>query len=127
MTVSKNWFRIGLAGAFALAPFAALADATDPSTIDYVAMFKTRILPCLHPTVSVDKATVEVQKAPAKAGDVTTTRIAAFYPGLLKKNALQADIMVRQSGSIRQIQVNVLSDTSSLHGSCDLTKNWVDF
>jgi hypothetical protein len=103
---------------------ASLATAAEP---DYVGLFKTRVLPCLHPTVKADQATVELRNGPTTSGDTTTVRLQAFYPGMVKKNSLEADLLVRQLGSIRQLKVNVLSDTSSVHGSCDLTKNWKDF
>jgi hypothetical protein len=103
---------------------ASMAAAADP---DYIGLFKTRALPCLHPTVKADQATVELRNGPTTSGDTTTVRLQAFYPGLVKKNSLEADLLVRQSGSIRQLKVNVLTDTSAVHGSCDLTKNWKDF
>jgi hypothetical protein len=103
------------------------AVADTPSPVDYVELFKTKIMPCLHPTVKSDSVSVELRKEPATSGDITTARVEAFYAGLIKKNSIQADIMVRQSGSIRQLQVKVLSDTSMLHGSCDLTTSWKDF
>ena len=103
------------------------AVADTPSPVDYVELFKTKIMPCLNPTVKSDSVSVELRKEPATSGDITTARVEAFYAGLIKKNSIQADIMVRQSGSIRQLQVKVLSDTSMLHGSCDLTTSWKDF
>ena len=118
--------RIASAGGVALiTSIAGAQNSANP--IDYVQLFRTKVLPCLHPTVQADKAEIEIQKESTHSGDTTTTRIQAFYPGLIKKNALQADVLVREAGSIRQLHVNVLSDTSTLHGSCDLTKNWADF
>ena len=95
--------------------------------VDYADMVKTKVLKCLHPTVNTDKATVEVVKPAATAGDVSTTRYKVFYEGLVKKNAMELDLMVRQAGSIRQMKANVLSDTGTGGGSCALTKNWGDF
>jgi hypothetical protein len=117
---------LGLGMAVSILPWSpAVADT--PSPVDYVELFKTKIMPCLHPTVKSDSLSVELRKEPATSGDITTARVEAFYAGLIKKNSLQVDIMVRQSGSIRQLQVKVLSDTSMLHGSCDLTTSWKDF
>ena len=94
--------------------------------IDYPGLFKSKILKCIHPTVSAEKATVEIVNAPATKGDITTTRLKAFYPGLIKKDAMELDVLVRQAGSIRQMKVDVLSD-SSVGGHCSLTKEWADF
>jgi hypothetical protein len=101
--------------------------AADSAPVDYVGLFRTKVLPCIHPTVAADKATIEIRKEATTSGDITTTRVGAFYAGLIKKNSLEADVMIRQAGSIRQLKINVLSDTSAVHGACDLTKNWVDF
>ena len=116
---------IGLGAAVSILPLSPAVADTAP--VDYVELFKTKIMPCLHPTVKSDSVSVELRKEPATSGDITTARVEAFYAGLIKKNSIQADIMIRQSGSIRQLQVKVLSDTSMLHGSCDLTTNWKDF
>ena len=106
---------IGLGAVLSILPLSpAVADTASP--VDYVELFKTKIMPCLHPTVKMDSVAVELRKEPAPSGDITTARVEAFYAGLIKKNSLQVDIMVRQSGSIRQLQVKVLSDTSMLHG-----------
>src|ERR1700739_5018068 len=92
---------------------ASLATAAEP---DYVGLFKTRVLPCLHPTVKADQATVEVRNGATPPVDTTTIRREAVYPGMAMKNSPEADLLVRQPGSIRQLKVNVLSDTSSVHG-----------
>jgi len=119
-------FGLGVAVSILHAP-SSRAETATPSTVDYVELFKTKIFPCLHPTVKSDTVKVELRKEAATAGEITTARVEAFYQGLIKKNSLQVDIMVRQAGSIRQLKVNVLSDTSSLHGSCDLVTDWKDF
>jgi hypothetical protein len=119
---------LGVAVAGSLVLTASLAGAQNSAApIDYVELVRTKVLPCIHPTVKADKAEIEVQKDSTHSGDTTTTRVQVFYAGLIKKNSMQADILVRESGSIRQFRVNVLSDTSAVHGSCDLTKNWADF
>jgi len=108
-----------------MSPPHAAAQTTAP--IDYLALFKTQIMPCIHPTVKEDTVTVELRKEPTTSGETTTARVEAFYKGLIRKNSIQADIMVRQAGSIRQFKVSVLSDTSPVHGSCDMESNWKDF
>jgi hypothetical protein len=123
--------RLGLFGLGAalslLHPPGAAAQTTSPASLDYVEIFKTKIFPCLHPTVKVATLKVELSKDAATSGDITTARVQAFYQGLINKNSMQVDIMVRQAGSIRQLKANVLSDTSALHGSCELVKDWKDF
>jgi hypothetical protein len=100
--------------------------AADPA-IDYVAIAKAKVLKCLHPTVKPDGATAEITKPTVTEGDVSTTRIKMFYSGMIKKNSVELEILVRKAGSIRQMRVNVLADTATEVGSCNLTKNWVDF
>jgi len=116
---------IGLAAAVSILPLSSAVADTAP--VDYLELFKTKVMPCLHPTVKSDTVSAELRKEPATSGEITTARVEGFYAGLIKKNSLQVDIMVRQAGSIRQFQVKVLSDTSMLHGSCDLTTSWKDF
>ena len=96
--------------------------AADPA-IDYVAIAKAKVLKCLHPTVKPESATAEITKPTVTEGDVSTTRIKMFYSGMIKKNSVE----LRKAGSIRQMRVNVLADTATEVGSCNLTKNWVDF
>jgi hypothetical protein len=120
-------FRLGLIGVAAAASLMNVQCAAAETPADYVELFKSKIFPCLHPTVKMDSVTVEVRKEPSTAGDITTTRLEAFYSGLIKKNSLQADVMIRQAGSIKQLKVKVLDDTSVLHGFCDLTADWKDF
>jgi hypothetical protein len=118
----------GLGAALSLLhPLGAAAETTSPASLDYVEIFKTKIFPCIHPTVKTDTLKVELSKDAATSGDITTARVQAFYQGLINKNSMQVDIMVRQAGSIRQLKANVLSDTSALHGSCELVKDWKDF
>jgi hypothetical protein len=95
--------------------------------IKYDDLFKTRALKCIHPTLNVDKATVEILKGPTTAGDVTTVRVKAYYEGWMKKNVMESDLMIRQAGSIRQLSVKVLSDSGSPHKACELENGWKDF
>ncbi|MBV9825323.1 MAG: hypothetical protein JO001_06580 [Alphaproteobacteria bacterium] len=99
------------------------ASADDPK---YADLFRDNAMKCLHPTVDPAKATIEQEKGPDKSGDTTTVRFKVYYPGMIKKDVLEAELMVRQSGSIRQMKVNVLADSASSK-PCDLVKNWKDF
>jgi len=95
--------------------------------VNYIDLFRTRAIKCIHPTVNPEKATVETVKEPEAKGDTTTVRVKAFYQGLLKKDSMEADLMIRQAGSIRQMKIQVLSDTGSVHKPCTLEQNWQDF
>jgi|SRR5579875_2586217 len=95
--------------------------------LDYAGLFRDHALKCLHPTVHADKARIEVVKGPEQHGDVSTVRLKVFYSGLIKKHAMDADLLVRQAGSIRQMKVQVLADTGTELHRCGLTTNWVDF
>jgi hypothetical protein len=115
-------------GAVAVLLGAGLARPASAETVDAPNLFKAHILKCLHPTVSPDKASYEQVKGPETKGDTTATRVKVFYAGLMGgKNALEADLLVRQAGSIRQMRVNVLSDTGSSMAKCPYTANWTDF
>jgi hypothetical protein len=89
-------------------------------TANYTDLFRTRAIKCIHPTVNPEKATVEISKGPETQGDATTVRVKAFYQGLLKKDAMEADLIIRQAGSIRQMKVQLLSDTGPAHKPCAL-------
>ena len=43
----------------------AVAETTSPASLDYVEIFKTKVFPCIHPTVKVDTVKVELSKAAA--------------------------------------------------------------
>ena len=94
---------------------------------DYTQLVRERVLKCLHPASHADTAKVEVVKPTEVNGDVSTVRLKVFYSGLIKKHALDLDLMIRQAGSIRQMKVDVLADTGTEMSKCELTKNWVDF
>jgi hypothetical protein len=53
--------------------------------------------------------------------------VKAFYQGLFKKDSMEANLIIRQAGTIRQIKVQVLSDTGPAHKECALEQNWQDF
>ncbi len=115
---------------FAAVSFACCAlSAGTPANAEEVsanALVKDKILNCLHPTINAAKATIEAQ-APKTEADITTTRVKVFYEGLIKKNSLEVDVLVRASGSIRQFKANVLSDTGVGMKACEMTKTWTDF
>jgi len=116
---------LGAALALPLILTAGASLAADP--VDYVGIAKTKVLTCLHPTVKPNDATAEITKPTTTAGDTSTTRVKIFYSGLVRKNSVELEILVRQAGSIRQMRVNVLADTATEVGSCNMVKNWVDF
>ena len=111
----------------ALAVGCMIAGAAGAADTKYDELFRTKGLKCIHPTLNVDKATVEILKGPTTAGDVTTVRVKAYYEGWMKKNVMESDLMIRQAGSIRQMSIKVLSDSGSAHKPCDLEKGWKDF
>ena len=113
-----------LAVLMAFGGVAGTAQAADPN---YAEMFRTRALKCIHSTVNPDKATVEVTRGPTTLGDVTTVRLKTFYEGLVRKNVMESEVMIRQAGSIRQWKVNTLADSGTGGHNCALEKNWTDF
>lgn len=116
-----------LAFAGALALGSAASSPASAQTPDYAGLFKLKVLKCLHPTVNADKATYEITKGPETKGETTTVRLKIFYDGIMKKNAMDADLMIRQAGTIRQLMVKVLSDTGSGMARCPMTTTWTDF
>ena len=118
--------RLVQGGAAALLSCLCLGNPAAADDVKYPDLFRDNAIKCLHPTVNPATATVEQTKAPEKSGDVTTVRLKAYYQGLIKKDVMEAELMVRQSGSIRQMKINVLAD-SATHKPCDLEKNWKDF
>ena len=95
--------------------------------VNYAELFRTQALKCIHTTANIDKATVEILKPAETAGEITTVRLKVYYDGLIKKNNLESDLMIRKAGSIRQMKIKVLSDTGTALVGCDLEKNWKDF
>jgi hypothetical protein len=128
MMLSRNVRLRLLSGAsVAFATAFMMAAPAGADTIKYDDLFRTQALKCIHPTLNVDKATVEILKGPDTAGDVTTVRLKAFYEGWTKKNVMESNLMVRQAGSIRQMSIKILSDTGAAHKKCDLEGGWKDF
>jgi hypothetical protein len=119
------WIRKGAVGAVVVACMIAAPASADPTR--YEDLFRTVGLKCVHPTLNVDKATVEILKGPDTSGDITTIRLKAYYEGWVHKNVLESDLIIRQAGSIRQMSIKVLSDTGAPHKKCDLESGWKDF
>jgi hypothetical protein len=63
------------------------------ASIDAVSLVKTELLHCLHPTVKVDTAQVEIDKPTVTEGDTSTTRVRVFYAGVIKQNAMVVEVM----------------------------------
>lgn len=112
-------------GAFILT--CGLSAASRAEAPNYTEFFRLNVLKCIHATANIDKATVEILKPAETSGEITTVRLKAYYDGLIKKNNLEADLMVRQAGSIRQMKIKVLSDTGTTLAGCELEKTWKDF
>jgi len=103
------------------------ASSARAADIDYISLFRTKAIKCIHSTVNPDKATIEILKPAETAGEVTTVRLKVYYDGLIKKNTLESELMIRQAGSIRQLKIHILADTGTQVGTCALEKNWADF
>jgi hypothetical protein len=51
------------------------------ASVDVLSFVQKELLHCIHPTVKVDKAKVEIDKPTITDGDTTTTRVRVFYEG----------------------------------------------
>lgn len=118
---------LAMAGLAFLAAHAVSATGVRAEGVNYTELFRLNALKCIHATTNVDKATVEILKPAEKKDEITTVRLKAYYDGLIKKNALEADLMIRESGKIRQMKIKILSDTGTTLAGCELEKNWKDF
>ena len=100
-----------------------LAMACPPAaSADAVSFVKTELLHCIHPTVKVDKAQVEIDKPTVTEGDTRTTRVRVFYAGLVKKNSMLVEVM-EKAGKPPLVKAKVLEDTGTGHSpSCKYTK-----
>lgn len=74
---------------------------------------------------SEHQAEIELCGAVAQVG--RSPPVCTFGRKTGRKHSLDANLMVREAGSIRQMKVNVLADTGAELHRCALTKNWVDF
>jgi len=92
------------------------------ASADAVSFVKTELLHCIHPTVNVDKAQVEIDKPPVTEGDTSTTRVRVFYEGVVKKNSMVVEVM-EKVGKPPLVKAKVLEDTGTGHSpSCKYTK-----
>jgi len=92
------------------------------ASADAVSFVKTELLHCIHPTVNVDKAQVEIDKLPVTEGDTSTTRVRVFYEGVVKKNSMVVEVM-EKVGKPFLVKAKVLEDTGTGHSpSCKYTK-----
>lgn len=95
--------------------------------VAYEEILISRVLPCLHPTARRENARVEQVTGPITTGEMTRSRHKIYYQGLIRRNVAEVELLIRQSGSIRQMMVNVLSDSAPSTIPCSLTSRWTDF
>lgn len=119
--------RVKIAAMALLGALLAGTVARADQAINYPELFRLNAIKCVHSTVNPEKATVEVLKGPDTVGEITTVRVKAYYDGLIRKNVMEAELMVRKAGSIRQMMIKVLSDSGTAVLGCDLEKTWKDF
>jgi len=100
-----------------------LAMALPAAAADNVVTFvQKELLKCIHPTIKVEKAKVEIDKPTVTEGDTSTTRVRVFYEGVVKKNSMLVEVM-EKAGKPRLVQVQVLEDTGTGHSpTCKYTK-----
>ena len=108
----------------ALIGIACLAMAFPPtaSAAEVVSFVKTELLHCIHPTVNVDKAKIEIDKPTINEGDTSKTRVRVFYEGTIKKNSMLVEVM-EKAGTLSLVRAQVLEDTGTGHSpSCKYLK-----
>ena len=92
------------------------------ASADAVSFVQKELLHCIHPTVKVDKAKIEIDKPMVTEGDTSTTRVRVFYDGVLKKNTMVVEI-AEKAGKPPLVKAQVLEDTGTGHSpSCKYTK-----
>ena len=92
------------------------------ASIDAVSFVKTELLHCIHPTVKVDNAQVEIDKPTVTEGDTSTTRVRVFYQGLVKKDSMLVEVM-EKAGKPPLVRAKVLEDSGTGHSpNCKYTK-----
>ena len=92
------------------------------ASVDVLSFVQKELLHCIHPTIKVDKAKVEIDKPTITDGDTSTTRVRVFYEGMVKKNSMLVEVM-EKAGKPRLVQVQVLEDTGTGHSpTCKYTK-----
>ncbi len=100
-----------------------LAMAFPPTaSADAVSFVQKELLHCIHPTIKVDKAKVEIDKPTVTEGDTSTTRVRVFYEGAVKKNTMVVEVM-EKAGKPPLVRAKVLEDTGTGHApNCKYTK-----
>ena len=89
---------------------------------DILSFVQKELLKCIHPTINVDKAKVEIDKPTVVEGDTSTTRVRVFYEGIVKKNTMVIEIMER-AGKPPLVKTRILEDTGTGHApNCKYTK-----
>ena len=92
------------------------------ASVDVLSFVQKELLHCIHPTVKVDKAKVEIDKPTITDGDTSTTRVRVFYEGAIKKNSMVVEVM-EKAGKPPLVRAQVLEDTGTGHApSCKYTK-----
>ena len=96
--------------------------ATAADSDNVLSFVQKELLKCIHPTIKVDKAKVEIDKPTVTEGDTSTTRVRVFYEGMVKKNTLLVEV-TEKAGKPRLVKVQVLEDTGTGHSpTCKYTK-----
>ena len=96
------------------------APAADSDNV--LSFVQKELLKCIHPTIKVDKAKVEIDKPTVTEGDTSTTRVRVFYEGMVKNNTMLVEVM-EKAGKPRLVKVQVLEDTGTGHSpTCKYTK-----
>ncbi len=97
----------------------ALPAAASENVLSFV---QKELLKCVHPTIKVDKAKVEIDKPTVTEGDTSTTRVRVFYEGMVKKNTMVVEVM-EKAGKPPLVKVQILEDTGTGHSpTCKYTK-----
>ncbi len=96
--------------------------ATAADSDNVLSFVQKELLKCIHPTISVEKAKVEIDKPTVTEGDTSTTRVRVFYEGMVKKNTMMVEVM-EKTGKPPLVKVQVLEDTGTGHSpTCKYTK-----
>ena len=96
--------------------------ATAADSDNVLSFVQKELLKCIHPTIKVEKAKVEIDKPTATEGDTSTTRVRVFYEGMIKNNTMLLEI-AEKAGKPRLVKVQVLEDTGTGHSpTCKYTK-----
>ena len=96
--------------------------ATAADSDNVLSFVQKELLKCIHPTIKVDKAKIEIDKPTVTEGDTSTTRVRVFYEGMVKNNTMLVEV-AEKAGKPRLVKVQVLEDTGTGHSpTCKYTK-----